>query len=175
MTAIKTKKSRQFIFAGLIATVSALSLCGCTDDTPWSYDGPHPVVATPSSVSIKLADAAEKASTALQSLAAVEQARTPAPLPPATPSEPHDELAKPMTVAWTGPASPLLLRLATRVGYRYEQIGTPPATPVDVTINVIEQPILEIMRDVGMQAGTRANLVVDGNRHVVELEYAPNQ
>jgi defect-in-organelle-trafficking protein DotD len=175
MSAKKQKHVQRIVLAGLIWTAMALSLDACADDTPWSYDSPHPVVATPSPVAIRLADAADKAANALQSLAAVEQTRTPAPLPPITPVEPHDELEKPMTVTWTGPASPLLLRLATRVGYQYEQIGTIPATPVTVTVNVVEQPILEILRDIGMQAGSRANLVVDANRHVVEFEYAPNQ
>jgi defect-in-organelle-trafficking protein DotD len=160
---------------GLMAAIASASLAGCADDTPWSYDAPHPVVATPDSVAVRLADAADKASKSLQSLAAIEQERTPAALPPITPVNPQDDLTKPMSVAWTGPVAPLLQRLAIRVGYQYQQIGMPPTAPVTVSINVIERPVLEVLRDAGMQMGSRANLVVDSNRHVVELQYATNQ
>jgi defect-in-organelle-trafficking protein DotD len=175
MKANQNMAFRKVLRFGLIAGMASASLAGCADDTPWSYDGPHPVVATPDSVSVRLADAADKASSSLQQLAAIEQARTPTPLPPVTPTAPHDELNQPMSVAWTGPVSPLLQRLALRVGYKFEQIGTPPTAPVTVSINVIEQPVLEVLRDAGLQMGSRANLVVDANRHVVELQYAANQ
>ena len=175
MKANQNMAFRKVLNFGLIAGVASLGLSACADSSPWSYDAPHPVVATPDSVSVRLADAADKASKSLQSLAAIEQARTPAPLPPITPTEPHDDLERPMSVTWTGPAVPLLQRLALRVGYRFEQLGTPPTVPVSVTVNVIEQPVLEILRDTGLQMGSRANLVVDANRHVVELQYAANQ
>ena len=156
----------------ILVLFAAGTLAGCADDMPWSYDRAHPLVATPDPVAVRLADASDKAANALQSLAAIEQVRTPSPLPPITPVTPGDDLQKPMTVAWTGPVAPLALRLATRVGYRFQQIGTPPVVPVSVTVDVIEQPILEILRDIGLQMGTRANLVIDSNRHVIELEYA---
>ena len=150
------------------------SLSACSNALPWSYDTTHPVVATPDSVSVRLADAADKAAASLQSLAAIQQAQTPAPLPPATPADAHDELNRTMTVAWSGPAAPLLQRLATHVGYRFEQIGGTPTSPQIVTIQVIEQPIIEIMRDVGLQMGSKGTVVVDAKRHVVELDNATN-
>jgi defect-in-organelle-trafficking protein DotD len=164
-----TKPSR--IIAICMAIALAGCLTACSDDTLWGYDTPHPAVATPDPVAVRLADAAQKTSSALASLAAVEQARTPSPAPPVTPT-PADDLNKPITVAWTGPAAPLAERLAVRCGYKFRQIGVTPTVPPTVTVDVVEKPILEIFRDIGLQMGSRANLVIDANRHVVELEYA---
>ena len=145
-------------------------MTGCS--TPWNYGSTSPVVATPDAVSVRLADAADKVGNALQSLASVEQTRTPAPLPPTMPA-PDDGLKTPITVSWEGPIAPLLLRLANRAGYQYQQVGPVPGTPITVSINVVGKPILEILRDAGLQAGTKANLLVDSNRRLVELEYGP--
>ncbi len=168
------KKTRGMKAAGYNLTACMILVAGlgaCSESSPWGYDEPHPVVATPDPITVRLSDAAQKASSALQSLAAVEQVRTPSPLPPVTPT-PADDLQKTMSVAWTGPAAPLAERLAVRVGYHFRQIGKPPVVPPTVTVDVIEQPIIDILRDVGLQMGSRANLVIDSNRHVVELEYA---
>ncbi len=158
--------------AALVASLLLTAGLGaCSGDNGlWGSDAAHPAVATPDPVAVRLADAAQKASSALQSLAAVEQARTPSPLPAVTPS--GDDLDKPITVAWNGPAAPLALRLATRVGYHFREIGTPPTVPATVTVDVIEQPVMDVLRDVGLQLGTRANLVIDANRKTVELQYA---
>jgi defect-in-organelle-trafficking protein DotD len=130
------------------------------------------MVATPDSVTVRLADAADKAADALQSLSSVEQYRTPAPAPAIAPI-PTDALASPLAVDWTGPIEPLLKRLAARTAYQYKTQGSPPAAPIDVTVNVADQPIIDTLRDIGLQAGSRANLTVDSNAHVIQLTYGP--
>jgi defect-in-organelle-trafficking protein DotD len=130
------------------------------------------VVATPDSVAVKLADAADKAANALQSLSQVEQVRTPVPSAPPMP-EATDGLQNKMSVDWTGPVEPLLSRLAARAGYTYKQMGWVPAIPMTVKVDVKNRPIYETLRDIGLQIGSRGSLLVDSNRQAIELNYGP--
>ncbi|HRC27512.1 MAG TPA: DotD/TraH family lipoprotein, partial [Alphaproteobacteria bacterium] len=68
---------------------------------------PRPqIVASPDKVSLMLVEAADKTSTAMQTLAAVEAARTPNIAVGGTGNAPA-ELRRAMTLAWTGPVEPL--------------------------------------------------------------------
>ena len=155
----------------LVLACIMLSATGCSR-FPWEGGSPHPVVATPDSVAVKLADAADKAANALQSLSAVEQVRTPAPTAPAGPT-PTDGLENRMSVDWTGPVEPLLTRLAARSAYTFRAIGQAPAVPMTVKVDTKNQPVYETLRDVGLQLGSRGSLVVDASRQTVELNYGP--
>jgi defect-in-organelle-trafficking protein DotD len=168
-----TDRLRTYRLPSLLAVVllAPALLAGCSR-FPWETGSPHPVVATPDSVEVKLADAADKAAAALQSLSAVEQVRTPAPIAPVTP-EPTDGLENRMSVDWTGPVEPLLSRLAARAGYTFRQLGWAPAVPLVVQVDTKNRPIYETLRDVGLQIGSRGSLVVDADRQTVELNYGP--
>jgi defect-in-organelle-trafficking protein DotD len=119
-----------------------------------------------------LAQAADKASSALETLAAVEQKRTPsasiAPIQNAPP-----ELMRAITVNWIGPADQIIQTLANRAGYRFRTLGETPSTPVVVSIDVTNQPLIEVLRSVGLQLGSRADIRVDSVAQQVELMYGP--
>jgi defect-in-organelle-trafficking protein DotD len=131
------------------------------------------VAAQPDKVSAMLAEAADRASVALETLAAVEQARTPdvtvAPIDDAPP-----ELQRAITVNWIGPVEPIARKLADRAGYMFQTVGNPPPVPVVVSIDVENTPVIDALRSVGLQLGSRANVRVDGARKLVEIHYAPN-
>jgi hypothetical protein len=42
-----------------------------------------------------------------------------------------------------------------------------------VHVDAYQQPILHILRDIGLQAGHRADIAIDGTGGAVELRYAP--
>lgn len=130
------------------------------------------VVANPDKVSLMLAEAADKASTALQTLAAVEQSRAPSvsvqPIHNAPP-----ELMRAMTITWYGPAEQLVKKLANRASYTFIAVGDKPPVPLTVNMDVENQPVIDILRDVGLQLGVRADVKVDSTRRMVELHYAP--
>ena len=125
----------------------------------------------PDRVALQLASAVDRASTALQTLAAVEQKRTPADSVMALPNAPQ-QLMRTVTLDWTGPIEPLVRQLADRAGYRYMVQGDEPAGDVVINVTAVEKPVIEVLRDVGLQAGRRANVVVDGERQVIEVAYA---
>jgi len=136
------------------------------------YKVDQQLVAEPDPVALRLASAVDKASAALQTLASVEQAKNPGVSVQTAPSAPQ-ELRRTVTVDWVGPIEPLTRSLADRAGYQMEVNGDKPPVPVVVSVQAREKSVVEVLRDVGLQAGLRANIVVDPDHHMVELNYAP--
>jgi len=139
-----------------------------------AYIPPQPqiqMVAEPDSVDLMLADAADRATRALETLAAMEQ--TQMPIKPVTtiPNAPL-ELQRAVTFDWTGPVEPLVKDLARKAGYNYGVIGNQPSVPVTVTMRVMNRPLIEVMRDIGIQMGARADLNVNARSRIVEIQYA---
>ena len=130
------------------------------------------VVATPDKVSLMMAEAADKASTALETLAAVEQAKSPGVAVQPIHNAP-EELQRAITVSWVGPPEQISKTLADRASYTFLTIeNRPPALPV-VNIDVENEPVIDVLRDIGLQLGVRGDIKVDSVRKVIELHYAP--
>lgn len=130
------------------------------------------LVAEPDPVSLRLASAVDRASAALQTLASVEQARHPQASIQTVPHAPQ-ELRRTVSLDWVGPIEPLTRRLADRAGYQTQINGDVPPVPVVITVQAKQKSVIEVLRDVGLQAGQRADVVVDPERKIVELNYAP--
>lgn len=158
---------RQFSPAVLLAALLLLS--GCETAGPIFVKDPQ-LVASPDKVSIMLAQAADKASNALETLAAVEQKRTPAASIAPINGAPA-ELRRAITVNFIGPANEITEMLAHRAGYNFTTLGSAPSTPIVVSLDVTNKPVIEALRSVGLQLGSRADIHVDGERKVVELQY----
>ena len=156
------------LFAAVLIGVLAIgSLTGCAQ-----YKLDQQLVAEPDPVALRLSAAVDKVSAALQTLASVEQARNPGAnlqMPPSAPVE----LRRIVSVDWTGPIEPIVQTLADRAGYQLQVNGGKPPVPVVVSLTAREKSVIEVLRDLGLQAGQRADVVVDPDRRIVELNYAP--
>jgi len=130
------------------------------------------LVVEPDSISLRLINAVDQAAASLKTLAQVEQARHPNFSVATVPDAPI-ELRRTLSIDWNGPIEPLARRLADRAGYNFMSIGDKPPVPIVISITAVQKPIVELLRDVGLQAGTRADIIVDVDRHVVEVSYAP--
>lgn len=161
-----------FLIGTLFVGTIGLTACESINLGESFSDEKPQVVASPDTVSAMLADAADRASDALQRLAAIEQKRTPAvriePFHDAPPA-----LRRAITVNWIGPVEGVAALLADRAGFEFRTFGSAPPTPVIVSIDAENRPVIEVLRDVGLQLGKRADIRVDGTRNVVELHYAP--
>ena len=131
-----------------------------------------PVAAEPDIVTVKLAQAADKASQALDGIAGIEQARGPT-IPTEDYSNAPPNLAQPITLRWTGPLESVTRTLAERAGLQFRVKGRSPATPVVVSFDVYQQPLIQVLHQAGLQAGHRADLSVDAVSGVLEVRYAP--
>ncbi len=153
----------------LSLAITACLLTACSYGKPIRVEDPQ-LVASPDKVSMMLAQAADRASNALETLAAVEQKRTPsasiAPIPNAPP-----ELRRAVTVNYVGPVAQITKLMADRAGYRFIPLGAEPAVPLVVSVNVENKPVIDILRTIGLQLGTRADIRVDSERRTVELQF----
>lgn len=159
------------IFMVFLLSVMSFALSACETYSPVRVKDPQ-LVAQPDKVSMMLAQAADRASNALEDLAAVEQKRTPEAGVPAIVNAPV-ELRRAVTISWIGPVDQITKMLADRAGYKFNSLGMAPATPVVVEVNATNKPVIEILRSIGLQLGARANVHVDSASRVVELSYAP--
>lgn len=164
MTNHKTSSGKA-LFSGLVLT---LSLAACA---PYAKVDQQMVV-SPDPVGLRLASAVDKASAALQTLASVEQARNPGVAIQSVPYAPQ-ELRRTVSLDWVGPVEPVVRSLADRAGYRFQVNGDVPPAPLVVSIQAKQKSVVEVLRDIGLQAGTRADIAVDPEARVVELNYAP--
>ena len=148
----------------------ALLVIGIQACTPVQRD--PQVVASPDKVSLMLAEAADQASDALETLAAVEQSKAPAIAVQPIHNAPL-ELKRAITITWVGPAEGLVRKLADRASYTFLAVGDKPPVPLTVNIDAENQQVVDVLRDAGLQLGMRADIKVDSIRQMVELHYAP--
>ncbi len=158
---------------------AALLLGGCSDiESAWDdtfSPAPEirPVATEPDIVSIKLAQAADKASKSLDSIANIEQQKNPTVQPlPDDYADVSPNLMQPVTLRWSGPIEQISRTLAEHAGLRFRVKGNQPEVPLIVNVDVYQQPIIHVLRNLGLQAGSRADLAVDSNEGVVEVRYA---
>ena len=64
--------------------------------------------------------------------------------------------------------------MSERAGYNFLPVGVAPPTPVIVSIDVENRPVIDVLRDIGSQLGVRGDVKVDGGKKIVELDYPPN-
>ena len=157
---------------GFFLIAALLPLAACSNIEKHSNNEPQ-VVAAPDNVSAMLATAADRASDALQTLASIEASRTPATsLGPVGNAPP--ELRRAITVNWIGPVEPITKTLSERAGYEFLTIGTPPPVPVVVSLDVENRPVIDVLRDIGLQIGVRGDVKVNAARRIVEIHYPAN-
>ncbi len=164
-----TSSMKTKLHTAICLCAGAFLLSACSAGKTIRVEDPQ-MVASPDKVSMMLAQAADRASNALETLAAVEQKRTPsasiAPIPNAPP-----ELRRAVTVNYVGPVNQITKLMADRAGYSFVSLGAVPPVPVVVSVNVENKPVIDILRSIGLQLGTRADVRVDSERRTVEIQY----
>ncbi|MFI4918974.1 MAG: type IVB secretion system lipoprotein DotD [Legionellales bacterium] len=132
-----------------------------------------PPVNNPSDdATIKLAEAAVSVSDSMVQMARVQKVVTP----------PHEDntltipnaynMQARASVDWSGPIEELTDRIARASHFKLRILGLAPSVPILISMNVKDQSLAEILRDIDYQAGRKANIHVYPNSQVVELRYA---
>jgi defect-in-organelle-trafficking protein DotD len=73
-----------------------------------------------------------------------------------------------VTVSWSGEAAPLVTQLARAKGLEPKITGKP-IMPIPVSIDVTDADVVDVLRDIGAQLGSRADLIMRNNQ--LELRY----
>jgi len=152
----------------LVLATGTLLLAACGSDVNVT-----PVATEPDIVTAKLQLAAQKAADALDTIAKIDQERTPVSPAAENLSAAPPNLTQAITVRWSGPIEEISKSLADRAGLRFRIKGSIPPVPLTVTIDAYQEPLIHVLRDVGLQAGQRADVAVDAQDGVIEIRYAP--
>lgn len=143
-------------------------LAGCASTT---YRKP-PLNSPSDDATIKLAEAANSVSDSMLEMARIEKVISPPnkdnvlTIPSAYGLQTH------ASVDWSGPIKEVTNRVAVAAHYRLRVLGHAPAVPILISLNLKDQSLAEILRNIDYQAGSKANIHVYPNSHVVELRYA---
>ena len=155
----------------VFALVCAAALSGCVSWTQGPPPAVAPVAERPDPAELRLVEAVERAERALASLARALPAPDPQSGLPDAASLPA-ALRRAVTVDWSGPIETLAAALAGRAGYRFAEAGSPPARPLIVAVEAEGEPLIAVLRDLGLRAGSAATLTVDAAGRAVLLDWA---
>jgi defect-in-organelle-trafficking protein DotD len=157
--------------AAALSAVVLLSSCG-TKPQEATLDSSYMT-----SVDNRLNKAAEQAAKAQTDLARIQKARTnPSPLPlDEIGMNLPDELKRPATLEWSGPAHEAAKRIAALVGYQFSVVGNPPSIPPVIHVSLQEVPAAKALEQIGLQAFPFGEVAVDPNQKRVEFRYLQEQ
>ncbi len=168
------KITRGALIVALLSSVSA-----CTTGLPFGksttpVDNANWDSAAAEQIDLQLAEAAERAADANETLAQVERTRT-APQEPAISHEAisqlPSELQRPTTVNWTGTAADLTGEIARNIGYSYAVTGPEPSVPIMVSISATDEPAVKVLEDIGYQVAQFGEIHVDPDMKRLEFRY----
>ena len=148
----------------------AAALTGCVSWTPGPAPAVAPAVAIPDPAEMRLVEAVERAELALASLARALPAPHPESGLPDASTLPA-ALRRPVSLDWTGPIETLAADLARRAGYGFAQAGRAPARPLIVAVEAKDEPLIVVLRNLGLRAGSAATLTVDAANRTVLLDW----
>lgn len=121
---------------------------------------------------IKLAEAANSVSDSMLEMTRIEKVVTP-PSKDNTLTIPNNfNLQTRASVDWSGPIYELTESIAKAAHFRVRVLGQAPGIPILISLNLKDQSLAEILRDIDYQAGKKADIHVYPNSQVVELRYA---
>lgn len=155
--------TKQIIALGLFLPL----VMGCSST---HMKGNPQIVAEPDKIEALLADAADRASASLETLAAIEAQKRKVPATPNLDNAPK-ELMRGITINWIGPVEELTSKLAARASYEFQVYGSGPATPLIVSIDAENQPLIEVLKDIGVQMGSEAAVHVNAQDREIEIRY----
>jgi len=119
----------------------------------------------------RLTATAESIERSLSVLASAQTAKSPPVLRTAPLITPRGGMGGRADIDWVGPIAPLLDRIATMTNYRVKILGPAPSIPIVVSIYAKDTVIAEILQNASLQAGTRAQILVFPETHVIEIRY----
>jgi defect-in-organelle-trafficking protein DotD len=146
----------------LLTTLLIVLVAGCSSKPTYEV----------SDIDYQLAKAALSVEDAMRTLAATQEVYAKNAINTDILITPQGGMGALTRLDWSGPIEPLLERIGEMTQYRVKVLGPIPTIPVIITISSRERTIADILKDAGLQAGKRANLVVYPTSRIIELRYS---
>lgn len=162
--------TRRAVLTGTVGCLAGLAGCAGKGLPPVQTGGI-------ASVDRQIAEAVDRSSRANRAIAEVEAAASAPTAPAPAQTVPEGitlprELNQLYSVEWRGPLEPLLKSMADDIGYRFVKTGTPPASPVMVSVYRTDEPVWRIVRDAGTLVTSQAAVVLNPRDRTIEVRYA---
>jgi defect-in-organelle-trafficking protein DotD len=119
----------------------------------------------------QIAEAAASVSQSLTNLEAVERANMSPRAAKEYPAVAAVSIPGNSSIDWNGELKPLVQQIAKATNYRLQIIGSPPHTPIIVTVHNENDSNANILRNAALQANGRATITVSTSRKEIELRY----
>lgn len=119
----------------------------------------------------ELSEAAISVSTSLDTLAEIDAERQLVRVEPQTQDQLDFHMQQLASVDWSGPAEPLVRRLAQAIDYHVRVIGKAPPHVIIVNISKRDVSVGELLRDVALQIHRDADIVVFPQSKLIEIHY----
>lgn len=165
--------SRSILLTVSVSAVALLSGCGA-----WKKkDAPavDPAEAALSAAASDIAAAWARTSSSMVSIAESEDATTTSGEAPFDGTEAQFDSDSPLAMRvdmnWFGELQPAVEALAATAGYTTQMMGARKGPPILVTIEGVDVPLMELLRQAGIQAGRRADVVVRESAGTIEVIY----
>ena len=133
-----------------------------------------PVAQTDQAAQSQVAEAATAVGQSMQDLSAVQMTVH----PPKGLKQPYDPsvigMGKMASISWTGPVGPLLRQITKATGYHFQVVGRKPTLPILVSLNINNQPVAYILRNITYQIVMKASIAIYPKRRIMELRYRGN-
>lgn len=159
-------------FRTIICIIIGSNLLGCSSALKKNAEANSAKVPYNSLVEQELVAAAKKIETSLSLLASTQEESNMPLLNTIPLITPEGGMSGTADVDWTGPIEPLVRKLADMTDYKVKVLGSAPSIPIIISISQEDAIIADILKNAGMQAGKRANLVVFPANRVIEIRYA---
>ncbi len=125
------------------------------------------------SVESQLLATAQSIEESLNTLAAAEKAENAPILNTAPLVAPEGGMGGLVDVDWTGPITPLIEKIANMTDYRVKSLGNEPSIPILVSVSAKRAVIADVLQNVSLQAGKRAQILVFPTSRLIEVRYTP--
>lgn len=163
------QKYKKYFVISIIAMSSSLNFTACAPVRPAV---PANYAAKDIDINERLSDTAKAVEQSLRVLAAAQEAEPMNAINTAPLMTAKGGMGCKANLDWSGPIEPLLFEIARLTDYCVKILGNTPAIPIIVSITAEDRVIADIVKDAGLQAGKRANLVVYPSSKIIELRYA---
>ena len=119
----------------------------------------------------QLVGVAQSVEKSLRTLAEAQDIKIPTALDTAPLTTEEGGLGHRADIDWAGPIGPLVQKIADLGHYHMKTLGPEPELPIIIAVSAKNVALADILKDTGLQAGSRANVVVFPASRVIELRY----